>query len=64
MYSLRVFHPGDTFARHELTARSADEAMHAIRKLVHDHPGCERVDVYSHWTKLFSVDCEGNRMPD
>ncbi len=63
MYELTVFCPDVERPTEKRSFENAADALAAIPKLMEDHPGCERVEVYLNTTRLFTVDCEGNTIP-
>jgi hypothetical protein len=62
MYRLLVLHAEATRPTQALEIGRASEVLSS--GLLASHPDCARIDVYINTTKLFSVDCEGNRLPD
>lgn len=65
MYDLLVFYPGDAPHRpsRRVEATTAAAVLDVIPTLLAEHEGCERVVVMMGVTRLFSVDCHGNRLP-
>lgn len=64
MYRLEVFHADAPSPTESVSLRGAGEVLRAIPALLERHPDCVRVEVYAGPTRLFSVDCEGNRLGD
>ncbi len=62
MYSLEVFHDGRL--HHTERLATGAEALARIPILLQEHDGCEKIVVSLNRTRLFSVDCKGNRLPD
>jgi hypothetical protein len=63
-YLLEVFHPGETTPIERHTVARAADVLELIPRLLESHPGCERVVVMMGQTRLFAVDCTGNRLAD
>lgn len=63
MYQLLVFHAGDTTPRARFTVDTATDVLKRIPEILDEHGTCERVVVMLGVTRLFSVDCAGNRLP-
>lgn len=64
MYQLLVFYPGDTAARHRHEVRNGTQVINAIPELLTSHGECERIEVFHRTSRLFAVDCAGNRIDD
>ncbi len=64
MYTLEVFYPSHGSPHHVEEIPSAPEVLTRIADLLKEHDGCEKVVVSSGATRIFSVDCKGNRLPD
>ena len=62
MYTLDVFYDGRL--HHTVRLESGAEVLARIPALLEEHHGCEKVVVSLNRTRLFSVDCKGNRLPD
>ena len=62
MYTLQVFYDGSLHHTERL-ARAAS-VLARIPELLRDHDGCEKVVISLAGTRLFAVDCKGNRLPD
>ncbi len=62
MYTLEVFYDG--VLDHIERQVSAAEVLTRIPALLREHDGCEKIVVNFGATRLFSVDCDGNRLPD
>lgn len=65
MYHLLIYYPGDPAHRpsQRIEARDPKAIVDTIPKVLAEHDGCERVVVMMGVTRLFSVDCAGNRLP-
>lgn len=63
MYQLQVYFPGDTAPRATVPCDRAAGVMLRIPQLLADHDGCEVIVVRMGGLRLFSVDCEGHRLP-
>ena len=63
MYQLLVYYADDTAPRQRISVGKASEVLALIPELLAAHAGCERVVVMVGDTRLFSVDCHGNRQP-
>ena len=61
MYDLKVFFPGESFARARRKLDQASDVMDEIPRLLEAHQGCIRIEVYAGVQHLFSVDCEPKR---
>ncbi len=62
MYRLEVHHAGNPRPTAVRSALSAAETLELIPSLLEGHPDCERVTVWFDITRLFTVDCQGNRV--
>ena len=62
MYTLQVFYDGAL--HHTERLNSAAAVLARIPELLQEHQGCEKVVVSLERTRLFAVDCKGNRLPD
>lgn len=62
MYQLRVFHPDRPVAAETLRIVSAADVLRTLPRLLEEHAGCERIEVWGADVRLFSVDCDGNRL--
>jgi len=62
MYTLEVFYNGvlEHIERHS----NAAAVLLRMRTLLEEHGGCEKIIVRFGSTRLFAVDCKGNRLPD
>ena len=60
MYRLLVFHPGDERPSKTLRMPLASDILESIPRLLKEHEGCERIEIYLGVSRLFSVDCDGN----
>lgn len=63
MYQLVVFHPGERTPRVTVSVARAADVLERIPELLAAHDGCEHIVVMSDTTRLFAVDCHGNRLP-
>jgi hypothetical protein len=63
VYRILVYHPGEKNPRVTLDAPRGSEALALIPQLLAEHSECERVVVMHDQTRLFAVDCKGNRLP-
>ena len=63
MYRLQVFNGSGTPMETVMLARAA-EVLERIPQLLSKHTDCERVEVTLNATKLFTVDCKGNLLPE
>jgi hypothetical protein len=63
MYHLEVFYEGSNRPRETVSVERAAAVLAEIPKLLESHPACARVEVWSDSTRLFAVDCAGNRLP-
>ena len=64
MYTLQVFYDGSHTPDDTHEVRAASDVLTLIPKLLQDHEGCERIVVSLSGTRMFAVDCKGNRLPD
>ncbi len=64
MYTLQVFYPRTLTPEHVEELASAAEVLTRISALLQQHGRCEKVVVWMGPTRLFAVDCKGNRIPD
>ena len=64
MYHLEVIHPGEPVPVKRRSVTNAGDVLQIIPQLLAEHPGCERVVVWFELTRLFTVDCAGNRIGD
>ena len=62
-YKLWVYFPGDTVVREIVTVDRPAAVLTAIPRLLAEHDGCEHIVVTFENTRLFAVDCAGNRLP-
>ena len=63
-YTLEVHFGADAKPRHTETITGAQQVLARIPFLLQVHSECERVVVLMWTTRLFSVDCKGNRLSD
>jgi hypothetical protein len=63
VYTLKVFYAGETVPRHVESTLSAKEVLTRVHALLAEHHGCEHIVVLLDSTRLFAVDCKGNRLP-
>jgi hypothetical protein len=63
MYQLQVFHPGIRGVQTVLLVEKAADVLKRIPEILAEHDGCETIVVTLEDTRLFSVDCHGNRQP-
>ena len=63
MYRLLVFHPGETSPRHVIPVARAADVVTLIPDVLAEHSTCEHVVLMFNETRLFAVDCAGNRLP-
>ena len=61
MYKLEVFYEG--VLDHVERQATAVSVLNRIPQLLLEHDGCEKIVVSFDATRLFAVDCKGNRMP-
>ncbi|RYG08980.1 MAG: hypothetical protein EON96_19075 [Caulobacteraceae bacterium] len=59
-YRLEVLYPGEVGAKVAAEVDRATEVMTTIRRLLAEHPGCERIKVYAGGGFIFAVDCRGD----
>ena len=64
MYTLRVFYPGETAPHETVTLERAADVLTRIPRLLEGHGQCEKVVVFLGPTRLFAVDCSGNRLDE
>lgn len=64
MYRLRVFHAHSASPSEVVAIRAASEVLTEIPALLSRHPDCAHVEVLLADTRLFAVDCKGNRLSD
>jgi hypothetical protein len=62
VYYLKVFLPGDPIAVRTVEVKRASETLTRVPELLKEHDGCERIVVFLGPTRLFAVDCDGNRV--
>jgi uncharacterized protein (DUF2336 family) len=62
MYRLEVFIAGSQAPPHVRFVSSASEVLSLIPALLKEHGTCERIEVWMDNARLFSVDCQGNRI--
>jgi hypothetical protein len=62
MYRIYVVYPGLGEARETCYVARASETLTAISDLLAQHHGCERLVIWLNETRLFAVDCQGNRI--
>jgi hypothetical protein len=62
MYELRVFKDGGVLLFHSGRVDRAEMVLERIPLILGSHPDCELVEVYLSGTRLFGVDCAGNRI--
>lgn len=63
MYHLEVFYEGSNRPRETISLDRAAAVIAQIPTLLRSHPQCLRIEVWSDSTRLFAVDCAGNRLP-
>ena len=63
MYRLLVYYPEQTGIHATIHVDRSADVLTRIPQLLAEHDGCERVVVMFNDTRLFAVDCEGNRLP-
>jgi len=64
MYHLEVMHLGQSVPVKRRSVTQASEVLEIIPRLLAEHPGCEQVVVWFDLSRLFAVDCAGNRISD
>lgn len=64
MYRLHVFAPDADSPTEVVAVRDAQDVLQRIPELLERHPHCRRIDVLAGLTRLFSVDCKGDRLKD
>ena len=62
MYTLEVFYDGKLHHTERLT--NGAEVLDRIPPLLQEHDGCEKIVVSLDRTRLFAVDCKGNRLDE
>ena len=62
MYRLEIFYPDGPEPTEIRYVDHAAEAMTTISELHQEHGGCERIVAWLGVTRLFAVDCKGNRV--
>ena len=63
MYRLEVFYKGERTPHATIELRKAAEVLSRISELLAEHHTCEHILVTFQNTRLFAVDCAGNRLP-
>ena len=63
MYTLQVFHAGSPTVTETHEVKHGADVLSTIPRLLAQHADCEKVVVLLGPTRLFSVDCKGNRLP-
>jgi hypothetical protein len=63
MYRLLVYYPETKGSHLTVTAERSAEVLDLIPRLLSEHLGCEHIVVFMGETRLFAVDCAGNRLP-
>ena len=63
MYQLLVYFPGSSVVRATIDVSKSTEVLALIPKLLAEHEGCEHIVVKFNDSRLFAVDCNGNRLP-
>jgi hypothetical protein len=63
VYRIDVFFAGEKTPRKTLETENAAAVLAAIPNALNDHDGCERLEVFLDYTRLFRVDCQGNYSP-
>lgn len=64
MYQLQVLYPADPVPVERVYLTQASEVLSTIPELLARHERCETVVVLLGSTRLFAVDCKGNRLPN
>jgi hypothetical protein len=64
MYLLRVYFAGEATPRKIVEIGRAREVLEQLPLILAEHRDCERVDVMAGTARLFSVGCDGQRLPD
>ncbi len=62
MYTLQIFYGRALHQTERVTG--AGNVLTRIPELLREHDGCEKIVVSLGGTRLFAVDCKGNRLPD
>ncbi len=62
MYTLQVFYDGALHHTERLVG--AANVLARIPELLREHDGCEKLVITLAGTRLFAVDCKGERLPD
>ncbi len=62
MYQLLIYFPDSETARATIQVDKARDVLALIPKLLAEHEGCEHIVVLFNQTRLFAVDCHGNRI--
>ena len=62
MYHLRVIHQGSPIPTEVIDLDRASDVLTTIPQLLARHADCERVEVLAGPTRLFAVDCRGQRL--
>ncbi len=62
MYRLEVYHPEKRGPAHVKMAAQATRVLEMIPMLLERHPDREHIAVWIGLTRLFAVDCQGNRI--
>lgn len=62
MYHLNVFYHGERTPTHTEAVLGAAQALERMKGILAEHPACHRLEVYHGPTRLFAVDCAGNRV--
>lgn len=63
MYQLRLFHPHAAAPTEIRQLARAAEVLDEIPRLLARYGDCSHIEVMQGVTRLFSVDCSGNRLP-
>lgn len=64
MYQLLVYYNGDRAVRERREVQHASDVLTLIPELLKAHEGCEHIVVMQGASRLFAVDCKGNRIDD
>ena len=64
VFTLLVYFAGEGGARHVKIVSDPKDVLSRIPLLLDGHSECEHIVVMLGKTKLFAVDCKGNRLPD
>ena len=62
VYHLDVIHPGMPRPTARRSVDRAQAVLELIPELLGAHPDCDRIIVWIGLTRLFAVDCKGNRL--